>query len=227
MPDAWKELIGSVVVPLRHYEAGGQLVTINGARFSYGTTIEQCLTYAAFDRIGNAQMISRVGITLGGGTTERLTDAKEAWMCAPHHQGLRRLAEELLVERDWAIAAVALDLVDQLLYPLLYEHLDEAAVTVGAGAYSLIAQHMRTWFAEHRRWLEALYDSWLKDPEHGEANRAALGGVVRSRLQQAVEAVTDVAKAMDAIADTGAVTAAAVLTTSLADRGLSEVAERA
>lgn len=231
MPNDWKRLIGVVQIPLRHYESGAQLITINGARFSYGTTLEQCLTYAAFDRIGNAQMLSRVGIALGEGTTSKLVEAKRSWMEAEYQQGLRRFIEELLIEPDWAVAVVALDLADQLLYPLLYQYLDEAAVTAGAGAYSLFAQHMDNWFADHRRWLDALYESWLSDPEYAESNRAALAGVVDRWLPAAVDAVTDLADALDATADAGAVAAAAeagtALTATLAERGLTDAKERA
>ena len=41
------------------------------------------------------------------------------------------MIEELLVERDWAVGLVGLDLLDQSLYPLLYEHLDERALFAG------------------------------------------------------------------------------------------------
>ena len=37
------------------------------------------------------------------------------------------MVEELLVERDWAVGLIGLDLLDAQLYPLLYEHLDERA----------------------------------------------------------------------------------------------------
>jgi phenol/toluene 2-monooxygenase (NADH) P1/A1 len=40
MPEAWQHILGHVVVPLRHYESGAQLVTVAGARFAYGTSIE-------------------------------------------------------------------------------------------------------------------------------------------------------------------------------------------
>ena len=92
----------TVVLPLRHYESGAQLLSVNGARFAYGSTISQCLTYAAFDRIGNAQMLTRAGIALGGGSAELLGGAKNDWMERDSLQGLRRLVEELLIDDDWA-----------------------------------------------------------------------------------------------------------------------------
>ena len=197
LPDAWQQVLGEMVLPLRHYESGAQLISVNGARFGYGSTITQCLAYAGFDRIGNAQMLSRVGIALGGNTDTKLAPAKAAWMDADYLQGLRRLTEELMVEADWAIAAFGLDLTDQLLYPLLTRHLDEAALLSGGGAYSLIAQHLATWYTDNRKWLDAILPAYLGDENHG-ANNAAILGVAASRLlPQAYQAITDLAKAID------------------------------
>ncbi|MCQ4079131.1 hypothetical protein NGB36_00490 [Streptomyces sp. RB6PN25] len=207
LPDGWRTVLMQLMVPLRHYESGAQLVTVNGARFAYGTTVEQCLSYAAFDRIGNAQLLSRVGITAAGGTADALADAKRAWVDDGSLQGLRRLVEELLVERDWATGVVGFDLVDRMLYPLLYRYLDEAALLGGAGAYSLVAQHLTGWFADHRRWIDALIAAWVTDEQHGAANRSALGAIVTARLPQAIEAVTAVATAIDGAIDVGAIDA--------------------
>lgn len=198
MPESWRTLLGSCVVPLRHYESGGQLISVNGARFAYGTSVEQCLSFAAFDRIGLAQMLSRVGIAASGGTDEGLVEAKRSWTEAAHLQGLRRLVEELLVESDWATGMLGLDLVDRLLYPLLYRHLDDVALLQGAGAHSLLAQHFNAWYEDQRKWVDALLTAWTSDSEHGERNRAALTTTVDTWLPRAREAVTALAGEADA-----------------------------
>jgi phenol hydroxylase P1 protein len=204
LPDGWRAVLAEVVLPLRHYESGAQLVSVNGCRFAYGTTIAQCLGYAAFDRIGLAQTLSRIGIALGGNTDGLLAPAKQAWLDDEKLQGLRRLVEELLIEPDWAVATFALDLTDQLIFPLLSRHLDEAALLAGAGAYSLLSQHLGTWFADQRKWVDALVTCWLADAEHGRANGAALSAAAQRWLPQAVEAVTGLAEAIDARVDVGA-----------------------
>jgi len=185
LPDAWTELFQTVVLPLRHFESAAQMVSCDTARFGFGTTITQCAAYAAFDRVGNAQLISRVGISLGGGSADLLAAAKTSWLEDDALQPLRKLAEELLVERDWGRSLVALDVADQLLYPLLYAHLDEAALNGGAGSYSLIAQHLARWFKDQRRWLDALYRAWTTDPELGETNKVLLAEIVESALASA------------------------------------------
>jgi phenol hydroxylase P1 protein len=80
MPDAWREVLVSVIVPLRHFESAAQLVSVAGARFADGTSIEQCCTFAAFDRIGNAQMLSHIGLELAGGRADALDTAKHNWL---------------------------------------------------------------------------------------------------------------------------------------------------
>lgn len=226
LPDAWRRLLTELVLPLRHYESGAQLLTVLGSRFADGTTVAQCCTYAAFDRVGNAQLLSRVGISLAEGSDEVLATAKQAWLEEESVQGLRRMVEELLLEPDWGVGVFSLDLLDRAVYALVYRHLDTVALLDGAGPYSLVAQHLDTWFADHRRWLDALITAWLSDPEHGAANRALLTEVVATRLPQVERAVTALARGIDdRISDDGVAATTQILTdlrAGLAGQGLLE-----
>jgi phenol hydroxylase P1 protein len=204
LPDAWAEVVRTVVVPLRHYESGAQLISVGGARFAWGTPIAQCLSYAAFDRIGLAQMLSRIGISVAGGTDDALTEAKRLWTGAPHLQRARRNTEELMAESDWAVGVIGQDLADQLVYPVLYQRLDDAALLGGAGPYSLLSQHLMAWYTDQRRWVDAIYTAWTSDPEHGEANRAHLANIVATWLPAATESATAIAAAVDSSVDAGA-----------------------
>ncbi|MGI6797240.1 phenol 2-monooxygenase [Gordonia sihwensis] len=195
LPGGWAKVLSEVVVPLRHYEAGAQLVSVAGSRFAYGTSLSQCASFAAFDRIGNAQMLSRAGIAAGGGTAEVLKGAKQTWMTADHLQPLRRLVEEIMVVDDWAEGLLAIDAVDRALYPAVYSGLDDRALLGGAGAYSLFAQYLTTWFADQRKWLDALIKCWRVDPEHGDDNVAVLDRIEErwgARAAEAVGALTEV-----------------------------------
>ena len=87
----------------------------------------------------------------------------------------------------------------------MFTHLDEAALVGGAGAYSLLAQHFASWFADQRRWIDHLVKTWFADPEFADANKAAFDDVLAARWAQIVEAVTDLAAAVDARIDAGAV----------------------
>jgi phenol hydroxylase P1 protein len=205
LPAGWDALVGEVLLPLRHWEAGAQLVLIEGSRWSYGTTIDQACMFSSFDRIGNAQNISRVGIVYGQGHDGALAAAKQRWLDAPEMQGLRRLVEEVLAGDDWAKKVLAIDLADRLIYGLMFTHLDDAALSGGAGAYSLVAQHFASWYTDNRRWLDQLVKVWFADATFGADNKAAFDSVLAERWAQAVEAVTDLAAAVDARVDVGAV----------------------
>ena len=107
-------------------------------------------------RVGNAQMLSRVGIAMGSVGGDQLKIVKQEWLDGTHLQPLRRLVDEIMVVDDWAEALLAVDMIDSFVYPLVYGGLDDAALLTGAGAYSLSAQHLTGWFADQRRWLDAL-----------------------------------------------------------------------
>jgi phenol hydroxylase P1 protein len=98
---------------------------------------------------------------------------------------------------------VALDVADQLLYPLLYTYLDEAALNGGAGSYSLIAQHLSKWFKDQRRWLDALYRAWTSDPELGQTNKVLLAEIVETALDSARGASGALAARADLLVTTG------------------------
>jgi phenol hydroxylase P1 protein len=225
LPENWHTVLTGFVLPLRHYEQGAQLITTNVNRFAYGTTITQAACFASFDRIGNAQVLSLIGLALAGGAADTLTDAKKNWLYAPHLQGLRRMVEELLVERDWAVGLVGLDLIDEQLYPLLYEHLDERSLFRNAGAYSMLARHFNDWYSGHRKWLNALFKAWTTDPQYGETNTKVLVEIADRWYPQACDAMGTFARGLADQA--GSVTvisaverAAAELAASLARAGI-------
>jgi len=194
MPDNWHTMLTGFVLPLRHYESGAQLILSNASRFAYGTTVAQPAAFAGFDRIGNAQMLSLIGLALAGGAADTLSEAKKNWLYSDKLQGLRRFIEELFAEPDWAAAVVALDLCDVQLYPMLFTHTDERALARGAVAYSLFARHLNDWFEHNRTWYTALLKAWSEDPEHGEANRRALNDIVNRWFPQVSAAVHELAE---------------------------------
>lgn len=199
-----------------------QMISAFTARYGWGTSITQCASYASFDRIGNAQILSRMGISFGGGTAEPLALAKTAWLEDDTWQPLRKHVELMLVEQDWGKGLVALDVTDRVIYDLLYTHLDDAAIMSGAGSYSLVAQHLSGWFTDQRKWFDALYKAWVADPEHGPANAATLAAVVETTLGTVADALAPVAAAADGLVAAGTTDAlaAAIETVRAAYAGL-------
>lgn len=189
LPENWHGCITHAVLPLRHYESGGQLAFINANRLAWGTSISQPCGLASMDRVGNAQSLSLIGLAMAGGSGDKLEESKGYWLEQPSLQGLRRLVEEALVEEDWVSGVLAYELTDAQLYPLLFRHLDDRALFRGAMAYSLLAQHFSRWYTDHQKWLTALMKAWVADPEHGEENRKALGAMADRWYPQSQEAV--------------------------------------
>jgi phenol hydroxylase P1 protein len=175
------------------------------------------MAFASFDRIGNAQMLSLIGLAMAGGAADTLTEAKKIWLYSAKLQGLRRFVEELFVEPDWAVSLIALDLADVQLYPVLYTHTDERALVRGATAYSLLASHFNDWFANQRKWLTALLKAWSQDPQHGESNRKVLSDIVDRWYPQACAAVRLLAEGVAEAAGSTTLIAAA-------DRAAAEAA---
>ena len=219
LPDNWQIVCTGFVVPLRHYESGAQLVCSNAARFAYGTTVAQPVAFASMDRVGNAQLHSLVGLAMDGGGGDALEEAKKNWRHAPPLQGIRRLLEELLLEDDWAAGLIGLDLTDQLLYPVLFNHLDDRALFRGATAYSLLARHFHDWFGNHRKWIDALVKAWVKDAAHGEANAKALAGFADRWYPRANAAVRQFAEGL-------AESAGSTTVLGATDRNAAELAAR-
>jgi phenol/toluene 2-monooxygenase (NADH) P1/A1 len=210
LPENFRMLLTDFVVPLRHYEAGAQLISVNACRFAHGTSLSQPAIFAAFDRIGNAQMLTLVGLTMAGGAHDTVGEAKKNWLYATHLQPLRRLVEELLVENDWAVGLLALELADSQLYPLLYGHMADRALDHGASAYSQIARVFDDWYAkQQKKWLWALIKRWSEDPSFGESNRKALGQIADRWFPPVCAAVRAIAEAArDEAGSTTAVPAA-------------------
>ena len=107
----------------------------------------------------------------------------------------------------------------------MFTHLDEAALTGGAGAYSLLAQPFASWFNDQRRWIDHLTKVWFADEQFGESNKAAYNDLLAARWGQIVEAVSDLAAAVDARIDAGAAAsvsaAAAAIAADLGALGLT------
>jgi phenol/toluene 2-monooxygenase (NADH) P1/A1 len=194
LPENWRGMVVNTLLPLRHYEGAAQMISVNACRFAWGSTVSTPMQFAALDRLGNAQMLSMIGLAMGGGSGDKLADAKRNWLESPYLQPLRQLVEEALIAPDWADGLLALELVDAQLYPLLYQHCEDRALLHGAMGYSLVAQHFSRWYTDQQKWLTPLVKAWVGDPQYRDANRKALGAIVDRWYPQAQAAVRSLAE---------------------------------
>lgn len=199
LSEHWTKVIGELYLPMRHWEGACQLIGAHGLRFAWGHTISQVLALSTFDRLGNAQAHSMIGLTVASGTTEALDAAKEQWMDADAMQPLRKYAEESIAELDWGKGVFNVDLIDAQLFPLMHTYVEDMALSEGATVMSLLNQHFTTWYADQQKWLNPLIKAWVSDENHGEANAKAIGEMVAAQLPAATAAVTPIAEQFDAI----------------------------
>lgn len=155
LPDDLRSLALDLLLPLRHVAWGASMNNDFIAAYGFGTGITQPALYAAMDQLGIAQFLTRLGLLLA--EPEALDDAKRAWMEDVRWQSLRRLVEDLFVEKDWFEVFVAQDLLlDGLLYPLVYQTIvDDDLAQRGGAAVAMATQFQAEWAAETRKWVDA------------------------------------------------------------------------
>ncbi len=198
-----KELAARIMVPLRHLEYGANLNNCYIAAYGYGTAITQAASFHAIDRLGIGQYLSRLGLMLDGNTAEVLDQGKQAWMEDPMWQPLRALAEKLLVTKDWFELYIAQNLVvDGLLYPLVYEHIDQALVPHAGSTFSMLMEFQNEWFTESSRWVDATVKTAVGESDE---NRQQIVRWIQDWTPQVTEALQPIAEsALGKEAATGA-----------------------
>lgn len=168
LPAAVKTLVLEVLLPMRHMEWGANMNNTFISAYGYGTAIEAACMYAAMDRLGIAQQLTRIGMAIDGEVA--LDAAKEIWLAVPAWQGLRRYVEDSFVVHDWFELFIAQNLVlDSLLYPFLYLHVEKRASREGSALPGLVTKFMKDWEAETGRWVDAVVKTAVAESYHNKA----------------------------------------------------------
>lgn len=190
VPEELRQLALAVLVPMRHVEWGGNMGNSYIAAYGYGTVITQPCLYHAMDHLGVAQYLTRIGLVLDG--PDALEAAKEAWMEGADWQPMRRHVENLLVLDDWFEIFVAQNLVlEGLLNPMLYDHLDADFSAQGATAVSMMTRFMAEWTTETTKWIDAQIKVAAAESQE---NRDVLAGWVQHYRAATLEALAPVAR---------------------------------
>ena len=156
LSDDAKAHIAALMVPLRHVEWAANTNNCFVTGYGWGTAITQATMFHCMDRLGIAQYLSRIGLALDGNRGTSLVDGKERWMSDPIWQGLRRVVEDTMVVKDWFETFVAQNLVlDGLLYPLVYRHIDERIARLYGPGFGMLNEFASSWFDETSRWVDA------------------------------------------------------------------------
>jgi phenol hydroxylase P1 protein len=202
--EATRTRLITLLLPIRHLHWGSNMNMTEMCQRGYGTAITAPCIFSAGDQLGMAQIVSRIGLVLDGQTGASLDTAKEAWLSNPAWQGVRRLCESTLVQRDWFHLYVAQTLgVNAVLFDLIYKHADaawgSASITV-----AMLTEFMADWRAEEGKWSDAVVKMVAAESE---ANKALVSGWAEAWIDRAEEAGKTLSVAL--IGDESAAKAAA------------------
>lgn len=186
----WLDKFAAYLLPLRHLEWAANMNCQLIADWGYGTQITSAAAFCGADRLGLAQIISRIGLVLGDGSDEKLVAAKQQWTDVLEWQPLRCLAEDTLVVRDWFETFVAQFVaIDSLVYPLVCEAFDKAGAAHSGAPLSMMTGFLSDWFADNSRWTDAVLKAAASESEH---NRATLDRWIAHWGSRAAEALAPV-----------------------------------
>lgn len=181
----WRHKAYNYLIPMRHYEWGANMNNWTIADFGYGTAITSAASFCAADRLGMAQIISRVGLALDDNNGNSLDVAKKAWIDAPEWQGIRHAIEDTFVLEDWFETFVAQNLVlDGVMHPLVFGKLDETLRANGGMGVSMLCEFMTDWYPDNQRWVDAVVKATVCESD---ANKALVQGWASTWLARAAE----------------------------------------
>lgn len=184
--DEAKQKIIQCLLPLRYVEQTANLHMMSGSAYGYGTVITQACMYAAMDRLGMAQYISRIGLLLDGNTGDSLTEAKIEWMDNPAWQPLRKLCEFSQTEKDWFKLFILQNLlIDTALQQLVYGDLDAWLVANGARDVAMLTEFMQECLTDLRKWSDSVFKNAVQESAE---NKALIEEWIKDYLPQVDEA---------------------------------------
>lgn len=166
LSDAVKQKIITCLFPFRYVEQTANLHMMSGSAYGYGTVITQACIFAAMDRLGMAQYISRIGLMLDGHTGESLAQAKQAWMNDEMWQPLRKLCEHSLTEQDWFKLYILQNLlIDTFLQELVFGQLDQWLVEHGGRDIAILTEFVKDCLTDLRKWSDSVLKTAISESE--------------------------------------------------------------
>ena len=191
MPEDVRALACNVLLPFRHVDWGSNMNNFEIARFGEGTAITQAASFCAMDRLGIAQILSRIGLSMdsSGGN---LKGSKTIWTQNSEWQPLRHMIEDSFVLTDWFELYIAQNLVmDSLVFPLVYTHFDDAWREKGGTALTMLTEFMRDWYKDHIRWVDATIKTAVAESSENKEQISAWLSLWRDRAAEAISPIAE------------------------------------
>ena len=188
LSDAVKQKLITCLLPFRYVEQTANLHMMSGSAYGYGTVITQACIFAAMDRLGMAQYISRIGLILDGHTGESLAQAKQAWMNDEMWQPLRKLCEHSLTEQDWFKLYILQSLlIDTFLQELVFGQLDQWLVEHGGRDIAILTEFVKDCLTDLRKWSDSVLKTAISESEENKTLIQSWITEILPNVQQAFE----------------------------------------
>ena len=179
------------ILPMRHYEWGANRILWSICDRGYGTAITSAAAFAAMDRLGSAQIITRLGLALDGQSSSSLGPAKKQWLEAPAWQGVRRAVEDTFVIKDWFEAFVAQVALDSVVHRLVFDDLRAKLRKQGGTGLVMVTDFPSEIYTDQARWIDAVLKIAAAESP---ANRELLASWAKTWTERSVSAAKPLAK---------------------------------
>ena len=194
IPTEWLDKIKYYLLPLRHYEWGANMNNCSITVFGWGAALTSATCFAMGDRLGIAQLISRIGLALDANSETALKQAKDNWMDDPAWQGMRHMVEDSLVLGDFFEMFVAQNLaMDGIVHQVAFNLLSREADKHGASAVSFLTAFITDWMDENAKWVDSVVKTVAAETAD---NKALISGWVKAWGDRAAAAMEPVAQSV-------------------------------
>lgn len=185
--------IETFLLPLRHLHWGANMNMTEITQRGYGTAVTAPCIFSAGDHLGMAQIVSRIGLLLDSQTGASLDRAKEVWMNDPAWQGVRKLIEDTLVDRDFFRLFVAQTLaINGVVFDLVYK-MSDAAWKDAQLPIAMLTEFMSDWRADESKWSDSVIKTVAAESVE---NRELVSQWAKDWISRSVEAAVPLTAAM-------------------------------
>jgi phenol hydroxylase P1 protein len=192
LPAAWRDKVNTYLLPLRHYEWGANMNNANISTLVWGAVLSIPTAFHMADRLGNAQLIGRIGLAVSDNGEEALNAAKALWMSDGKWVELRHIVEDSLVIKDPIEQFVVQNLaMDGIVHPLVFGAFSREGDRQGGAAISFLTGTVNEWIDESNRWVDHVVKTLAAENAD---NRTLIKGWLATWSDRAAAAVAPLAE---------------------------------
>ena len=187
-----KNQILTSLLPIRHFEWGANMNNLQLVSECYGAAFGSAAMFYAEDRLGNAQLITRIGLALSENDPSVIDEAKEIWLKDASWQPLRKAMEDSFIVEDWFELFVAQNVVmDSFIHSLFFDAYEQELRNKGENVQSMMTEFLTNWHEETIKWIDKTVQVGASESDE---NKQLITTWVKKYIDIAQDAVLPLAK---------------------------------